>query len=97
MLCPMLSKPTRTHLPAQIWVLGFVSMLMDISSEMIHSLLPLFMAGTLGMSVWAIGLIEGLAERFGIAIAVSHAYAKSDEHDHDRFDIRISGPLADVA
>ena len=70
MLCPMPSKPTRTHLPAQIWVLGFVSLLMDISSEMIHSLLPLFMAGTLGMSVWAIGLIEGLAESTALIVKV---------------------------
>jgi MFS family permease len=43
-------------------VLGFVSMLMDISSEMIHSLLPLFLVGTLGVSVLAVGIIEGIAE-----------------------------------
>ena len=43
------------------------------------------------------GLVEGLAERFGIAIEVSHVYAKDAAHDHDRFDIRILGPLADVA
>ncbi|MBT9526317.1 MAG: MFS transporter [Rhizobacter sp.] len=55
-------EPTRTHLPAGVWVLGFVSMLMDISSEMIHSLLPLFLVGTLGVSVLAVGLIEGIAE-----------------------------------
>ena len=49
-------------MPAGVWVLGFVSMLMDISSEMIHSLLPLFLVGTLGVSVLAVGIIEGLAE-----------------------------------
>ena len=49
------------QIPAGIWVLGFVSMLMDISSEMIHSLLPLFMVTTLGTSVFVIGIIEGLA------------------------------------
>jgi len=49
-------------MPAAVWVLGFVSMLMDISSEMIHSLLPLFLVGTLGVSVLAVGIIEGLAE-----------------------------------
>jgi MFS family permease len=43
-------------------VLGFVSLLMDISSEMIHSLLPLFMVTMLGTSVLAVGLIEGVAE-----------------------------------
>jgi MFS family permease len=49
-------------IPAGVWVLGFVSMLMDISSEMIHSLLPLFLVGTLGISVLAVGVIEGIAE-----------------------------------
>ena len=49
-------------IPAGVWVLGFVSMLMDVSSEMIHSLLPLFLVGTLGVSVLAVGIIEGLAE-----------------------------------
>ncbi|MEO0004283.1 MAG: hypothetical protein RLZZ22_1975 [Pseudomonadota bacterium] len=50
------------RMPAGVWVLGCVSLLMDISSEMIHSLLPLFLVGTLGISVLALGLIEGLAE-----------------------------------
>ena len=49
-------------LPRAIWVLGFVSLLMDISSELIHSLLPLFLVGSLGISVLVVGLIEGLAE-----------------------------------
>ena len=49
-------------LPPGIWALGFVSMLMDISSELIHSLLPVFMATTLGVSITVIGLIEGVAE-----------------------------------
>jgi hypothetical protein len=53
---------TLGRIPSGICVLGIVSMLMDISSEMIHSLLPLFMVTTLGMSVFAVGLIEGLAE-----------------------------------
>lgn len=55
-------KNGRVALPAGVWVLGFVSMLMDISSEMIHSLLPLFLVGTLGVSVLAVGVIEGIAE-----------------------------------
>lgn len=49
-------------LPAGIWALGFVSLFMDISSELIHSLLPIFMMTTLGASVMAIGFIEGIAE-----------------------------------
>lgn len=52
----------RPVIPAGVWVLGFVSLLMDISSEMIHSLLPLFLVGTLGLSVVAVGIIEGIAE-----------------------------------
>ncbi len=45
-----------------MWAIGFVSMFMDISSEMIHSLLPIFLVGTLGASVALVGLIEGVAE-----------------------------------
>jgi len=54
--------PSATRIPAGVWVLGFVSMLMDISSEMVHSLLPLFLVGSLGVSVLAVGIIEGVAE-----------------------------------
>ncbi len=50
------------EVPRGVWVLGFVSMFMDISSEMVHSLLPVFMVSTLGASVFAVGLVEGVAE-----------------------------------
>ncbi len=49
-------------LPASVWVLGGVSMFMDMSSELVHSLLPVFMATVLGASMITIGLIEGVAE-----------------------------------
>jgi MFS family permease len=49
-------------LPLGIWALGFGSLFMDMSSELIHSLLPLFMASGLGVSVATIGLVEGIAE-----------------------------------
>ncbi len=49
-------------LPVGIWAMGFGSLLMDTSSEMIHSLLPVFMVSVLGVSVMTIGLIEGIAE-----------------------------------
>lgn len=49
-------------LPLGIWVLGLGSLFMDMSSELIHSLLPLFMASGLGVSVATIGLVEGVAE-----------------------------------
>jgi MFS family permease len=66
----MPSSQSALRIPAGIWVLGFVSMLMDISSEMIHSLLPLFMVGTLGASALAVGLIEGLAEATALIVKV---------------------------
>lgn len=64
------AKKQLIKIPAGIWVLGFVSMLMDISSEMIHSLLPLFMVGTLGTSTFIVGLIEGLAESTALIVKV---------------------------
>ncbi|MBU6493784.1 MAG: MFS transporter, partial [Burkholderiales bacterium] len=50
------------QIPRSVWVLGFVSLFMDISSEMIHSLLPMFLMAGLGANAATIGLIEGLAE-----------------------------------
>ena len=49
-------------IPASVWVLGFVSMLMDVSSEMIHALLPIYLVTGLGASMVAVGIIEGVAE-----------------------------------
>lgn len=49
-------------LPIGIWAMGFGSLFMDVSSEMIHSLLPLFMVTTLGASMVTVGIIEGIAE-----------------------------------
>ncbi len=64
------AKAGLSQIPAGVWVLGFVSMLMDISSEMIHSLLPLFMVGTLGASALTVGLVEGLAESTALIVKV---------------------------
>ena len=50
------------HIPSGIWALGFVSLLMDVSSEMIHALLPVYMVGVLGASALTVGTIEGVAE-----------------------------------
>ncbi len=58
------------HIPSGIWVLGFVSLLMDISSEMIHSLLPLFMVTILGAGTVAVGFVEGLAESLALVVKV---------------------------
>jgi MFS family permease len=49
-------------IPAGIWVLGFVSLLMDVSSEMIHALLPIYLVTVLGTSALTVGIIEGIAE-----------------------------------
>ncbi|OYX42878.1 MAG: MFS transporter [Rhodobacterales bacterium 32-67-9] len=50
------------RLPKGVVALGFVSLFMDVSSEMIHGLLPLFLTGTLGASALVLGLIEGVSE-----------------------------------
>jgi MFS family permease len=50
------------RIPRTVIALGLVSFFMDVSSETIHGLLPLFMTGTLGMSVALVGLIDGVAE-----------------------------------
>jgi MFS family permease len=55
-------KSSLGKVPRTVWTLGFVSMFMDISSEMIHGLLPLFLTVTLGASMFVVGVIEGLSE-----------------------------------
>lgn len=55
-------EKSRWNLPRNVWALGLVSMFMDTSSEMIHGLLPIFLVGTLGVSAFTLGLIEGIAE-----------------------------------
>ena len=57
-------------IPPTIWALGFVSLLMDVSSELIHSLLPVFMVVSLGASAFAVGLIEGIAEATALIVKV---------------------------
>jgi MFS family permease len=49
-------------LPTSVWALGFGSLFMDTSSELVHSLLPVYMAMILGASMVTIGFIEGVAE-----------------------------------
>jgi len=50
------------RIPPTVLALGFVSLFMDVSSEAMNSLLPLFLVGTLGASTVTVGLIEGVAE-----------------------------------
>ncbi|MGH8850806.1 MAG: MFS transporter [Casimicrobiaceae bacterium] len=68
-------KPSRkARVPGSVWTLGLVSMLMDVSSELIHSLLPLFMVTVLGASAFAVGLIEGFAEATAMITKVFSGY-----------------------
>ena len=67
---PPAAPAPRARLPGAIWALGFVSLLMDISSEMIHALLPVFLVGTLGASTEMVGLIEGVGEGTASAVKV---------------------------
>ena len=53
---------TRPQLPRNVWILGFVSLLMDLSSEIYHSLLPAFVTIVLGLPATALGAIDGVAE-----------------------------------
>ncbi len=63
-------RSTLAQIPSGVWVLGIVSLFMDISSEMIHSLLPLFMVSVLGTSVFAVGVIEGIAESTALIVKI---------------------------
>jgi MFS family permease len=62
--------PAARRIPSAVWMLGFVSLFMDVSSEMIHSLLPVFMVTTLGASALAVGIVEGIAESTALIVRV---------------------------
>jgi MFS family permease len=70
-----MAEPERSFLlwreiPHGVWTLGIVSMLMDISSEMIHALLPLYLVTVLGTSTLIVGVIEGVAEALAMIIKI---------------------------
>jgi MFS family permease len=59
----MIDSPAGLRaIPRGVWALGFVSLFMDTSSELVHSLLPVFLVSVLGASMTSVGLIEGVAE-----------------------------------
>jgi MFS family permease len=60
-LFPLALQSLR-KIPQGVWALGFVSLLMDVSSEMIHALLPVYLVSALGASMTEVGVIEGVAE-----------------------------------
>jgi len=49
-------------LPRNVWAVSLTSFFMDISSEMVINILPLFLSNVLGVGTNVIGLIEGIAE-----------------------------------
>jgi MFS family permease len=63
-------RAAANRVPRPVWVLGFVSLFMDISSEMIHSLLPVFMVTGLGASALMVGVVEGIAEATALIVRV---------------------------
>ena len=67
---PRLDIATLRAIPAGIWAVGFVSLLMDMSSEMIHALLPVYLVTALGASALTVGVIEGIAEATAAIVKV---------------------------
>src|SRR5258708_3717373 len=63
-------KTTLREIPKSIWALGFVSLFMDTSSELIHSLLPIFMVSILGASMTSVGVVEGIAESTALIVKI---------------------------
>jgi MFS family permease len=64
------AKASWRRIPAGVWILGCVSMLMDVSSEMIHALLPIYLVAVLGASALTVGVIEGIAEATALIIKI---------------------------
>ncbi len=62
--------PQAAPLPATVWILGIASLLNDVSTEIIHSVLPLYMVTALGASFIAVGLLEGTAEALASVLKV---------------------------
>ncbi|MBN9096339.1 MULTISPECIES: MFS transporter [Pandoraea] len=60
----------KASIPRTVWVLGLVSLFMDFSSELVHALLPIYLVTTMGMSVAAFGVLEGVAEATAMIVKV---------------------------
>ena len=86
---------TWRDVPTTVWTLGFVSLLMDTSSELIHSLLPVFLTTVIGASTVAVGLIEGVAEATA-AIAKVFSGALSDRIGKRKLLVGIGYGLAAI-
>ncbi|MCP1444957.1 MFS family permease [Pseudomonas sp. GGS8] len=64
------AQSTPLRIPRTVWALGFVSLFMDLSSELVHSLLPVFLVTTLGASALTVGVIEGIAEATAMLVKI---------------------------
>lgn len=69
-----MNSESRPAIPRTVWALGFVSLFMDVSSEIVHALLPLFLTTALGASVAFVGLIDGVAESTAAIAKVFSGY-----------------------
>jgi len=78
-----------TRLPAGIWALGFVSLLMDVSSEMVHGLLPVFLTVSLGAGPALVGLVEGLGE--AVAATMKLASGRISDRMRRRKPLALAG------
>ena len=88
--------PSRRRLPLAIWALGFGSLLMDTSSELVHALSPVLLVNMLGASVVAVGIIEGVAEGIA-AVTKVFAGALSDYFRRRKTLIMLGSALAALA
>ncbi len=85
------SDPPRLPIPRTVSALGLVSMFTDISSEIVHSLLPLFLTATLGVSTAMVGLIDGFAEAAASISMVFSGYDGTAQTSHPEL---VSGPIS---
>ena len=67
---PRRLKDGARAIPSGVWALGFVSLFMDVSSEMVHSLLPAFFVTVIGLSYTAVGLVEGIAQAIALIVKI---------------------------
>ena len=66
---------THRRVPRAVWVLGGVSLFMDMSSELVHAVLPVYLTAVLGLSVLAVGIIEGIAEATASMLKIVSGFA----------------------
>lgn len=66
----LLKNTALVAVPRTVWMLGFVSLFMDISSELIHSLIPVFLVTNLSASALTVGIIEGIAEATALIVKI---------------------------